>query len=114
MRQAGKHVTDRSGDGQRYAEAGRGADRRMDRLAVKGQHHGRHRAAAHELAGKPLDAQALGRALQDAGQNAAALDAYARGIEAARAKGDRQAEKEMTVFKKRLEKAAPAPGKDPR
>jgi Tfp pilus assembly protein PilF len=58
--------------------------------------------------------KALGRALQDAGQNAAALDAYARGIEAARAKGDRQAEKEMTVFKKRLEKAAPAPGKDPR
>jgi Tfp pilus assembly protein PilF len=58
--------------------------------------------------------KALGRALQDAGQNAAALDAYARGIEAARAKGDRQAEKEMTVFKKRLEKAAPGPEKDPR
>ncbi|HYR33866.1 MAG TPA: tetratricopeptide repeat protein [Burkholderiales bacterium] len=58
--------------------------------------------------------KALGRALQDAGQAAAAIEAYARGIEAARAKGDRQAEKEMTVFKKRLEKAAPAPGKDPR
>ena len=56
--------------------------------------------------------KALGRALQDAGKTAEALEAYERGIEAARAKGDRQAEKEMTVFKRRLEKAAPAPGKD--
>jgi predicted Zn-dependent protease len=58
--------------------------------------------------------KALGRALTDAGLNAEAVAAYARGIEAARSKGDRQAEKEMTVFKKRLEKAAPAPGKDRR
>ena len=58
--------------------------------------------------------KALGRALTDAGLNTEAVAAYARGIEAARAKGDRQAEKEMTVFKKRLEKAAPAPGKDRR
>jgi predicted Zn-dependent protease len=56
--------------------------------------------------------KALGRALTDAGFNAEALDAYSRGIEAARAKGDRQAEKEMAVFRKRLEKAVPAPGKD--
>jgi predicted Zn-dependent protease len=58
--------------------------------------------------------KALGRALTDAGLKAEAVAAYARGIEAARSKGDRQAEKEMTVFKKRLEKAAPAPGKDRR
>jgi tetratricopeptide (TPR) repeat protein len=58
--------------------------------------------------------KALGRSLNEAGLRAEALDAYKRGIEAARAKGDRQAEKEMTVFMKRLEKAAPAPGKDRR
>jgi tetratricopeptide (TPR) repeat protein len=58
--------------------------------------------------------KALGRSLNEAGLHAEALDAYKRGIEAARAKGDRQAEKEMTVFMKRLEKAAPAPGKDRR
>jgi len=56
--------------------------------------------------------KALGRALTDAGNRDEAREAYARGIEAARQKGDRQAEKEMTVFMKRLEKAAPAPGKD--
>ena len=58
--------------------------------------------------------KALGRSLHESGLDAQAIAAYARGIEAARAKGDRQAEKEMTVFMKRLEKAAPAPGKDPR
>ena len=58
--------------------------------------------------------KALGRALTEAGLQAEALDAYSRGIEAARAKGDRQAEKEMTVFRKRLEKAAPEPRKDPK
>ena len=58
--------------------------------------------------------KALGRSLNEAGLQAEALDAYKRGIAAARAKGDRQAEKEMTVFMKRLEKAAPAPGKDRR
>ena len=57
--------------------------------------------------------KALGRVLHESGRDAEALEAYKRGIEAARAKGDRQAEKEMTVFMKRLEKAAPAPGKDP-
>jgi tetratricopeptide (TPR) repeat protein len=58
--------------------------------------------------------KALGRSLEAAGRAEEALDAYARGIEAARGKGDRQAEKEMTVFRRRLEKAARAPGKDPR
>lgn len=47
--------------------------------------------------------KALGGALREA-QPAEALDAYRRGIDAAKAKGDRQAEKEMTVFAKRLEK----------
>jgi len=46
--------------------------------------------------------KALGKAL---GESSEALDAYRRGIEAAKQKGDRQAEKEMTVFARRLEKA---------
>ena len=58
--------------------------------------------------------KALGRALLDGGRADEALEAYRRGVDAARAKGDRQAEKEMTVFMKRLEKAARTPGKDPR
>jgi Tfp pilus assembly protein PilF len=58
--------------------------------------------------------KALGRALQEQGATEEAREAYRRGIVAAREKGDRQAEKEMTVFMKRLEKAAPAPGKDRR
>ena len=48
--------------------------------------------------------KALGRALAEAGRTDEAREAYARGIEAARAKGDRQAEKEMTVFARRLER----------
>ena len=56
--------------------------------------------------------KALGRALHDAGRDAEALETYRKGVEAARRKGDRQAEKEMTVFMRRLEKAARAPGPD--
>jgi tetratricopeptide (TPR) repeat protein len=48
--------------------------------------------------------KALGGELTASGDADAALDAYRRGIEAAREKGDRQAEKEMTVFARRLEK----------
>jgi predicted Zn-dependent protease len=48
--------------------------------------------------------KALGKALADTGRRAEAIDAYRRGIEAAGRKGDRQAEKEMRVFLKRLEK----------
>ena len=55
----------------------------------------------------------LGRTLEESGLAAEALEAYRRGIEAAHTKGDKQAEKEMTVFKRRLERAAQAPGKDP-
>ena len=58
--------------------------------------------------------KALGRSLEAAGLADQAIDAYGRGIEAARGKGDRQAEKEMTVFRRRLEKAAQTPGKDRR
>jgi len=46
----------------------------------------------------------LGKTLEQAERHAEALEAYRRGIEAARSKGDRQAEKEMTVFVRRLEK----------
>jgi Tfp pilus assembly protein PilF len=48
----------------------------------------------------------LGRTLADADRGAEAADAYRRGIEAATKKGDKQALKEMTVFLRRLEKAA--------
>jgi Flp pilus assembly protein TadD len=48
--------------------------------------------------------KALGAALADAGQESDALAAYQQGIAAARAKGDRQAEKEMAVFARRIEK----------
>lgn len=48
--------------------------------------------------------KALGRALADAGRDDEAAAAFASGIEAARARGDRQAEKEMTVFARRIGK----------
>jgi Tfp pilus assembly protein PilF len=46
----------------------------------------------------------LGKALAAAERRDEALAAYRRGIEVARAKGDRQAEKEMAVFARRLER----------
>jgi predicted Zn-dependent protease len=48
----------------------------------------------------------LGRALADSGEPAQAIEAWGHGIEAARRKGDRQAEKEMTVFSRRLARSA--------
>jgi Tfp pilus assembly protein PilF len=50
--------------------------------------------------------KALGKLLAEMNQSAEALEAYRQGIEAAKKKGDRQAEKEMTVFARRLEKRA--------
>jgi tetratricopeptide (TPR) repeat protein len=50
--------------------------------------------------------KALGKALGDLDRPAEALEAYRQGIEAAKQKGDRQAEKEMTVFARRIEKSA--------
>lgn len=47
----------------------------------------------------------LGKALAQAGRANEAVGAYRQGIEVARSKGDKQAEKEMTVFLRRLEKA---------
>lgn len=48
----------------------------------------------------------LGKALTQAGETAAAIDAYEQGIAVAEARGDLQAAKEMKVFLKRL-RAAP-------
>lgn len=50
----------------------------------------------------------LGRALAVTGDEAQALEAWRKGIAAARARGDKQAEKEMTVFARRIEKKRPA------
>jgi predicted Zn-dependent protease len=50
--------------------------------------------------------KSLGRALAEANRVDEAREAYARGIEAARARGDRQAEKEMTVFARRLDRGS--------
>ena len=49
--------------------------------------------------------KALGNTLRDLKRHEEALLAYRQGIAAARQKGDRQAEKEMTVFARRMEKA---------
>lgn len=46
----------------------------------------------------------LGRALLAAGRSAQAAEAWSRGVEAAEARGDLQAAKEMRVFLRRLEK----------
>jgi Tfp pilus assembly protein PilF len=48
--------------------------------------------------------KALGRLLAEAAREGEALEAYRQGIEAARKRGDRQAEKEMAVFLRRLER----------
>lgn len=49
----------------------------------------------------------LGKAQLEAGDAAAAGEAWRQGIAAAAARGDKQAEKEMTVFLRRLEKSRP-------
>lgn len=69
------------------------------------------RAAAHLREAVALDAgysaawKLLGRALE-AGEPGAAAEAYRRGIEAAQAKGDKQAAREMQVFLRRLGRPA--------
>ncbi|MEO8145248.1 MAG: BTAD domain-containing putative transcriptional regulator [Betaproteobacteria bacterium] len=52
--------------------------------------------------------RALGKALEACGESAQALAAYRDGIAAAQKKGDKQAEKEMTVFARRIEKRTAA------
>jgi len=50
--------------------------------------------------------RALGKALEAAGRRGEALAAFRDGVAAAQKKGDKQAEKEMAVFARRLEKHA--------
>jgi predicted Zn-dependent protease len=50
----------------------------------------------------------LGRVRRQLGDLAGAESAWTRGIEEAQARGDKQAEREMTVFLKRLRKPPPA------
>jgi Tfp pilus assembly protein PilF len=52
----------------------------------------------------------LGKSLAESQRTEEALAAFNQGIAAAQKKGDRQAEKEMTVFAKRLEKLGKQPG----
>lgn len=70
---------------------------------------GRHAEAAAQLreavARDPLYSaawKALGKALSETNALGDALQAYQQGIDAAKKKGDRQAEKEMTIFARRL------------
>jgi len=62
-----------------------------------------HDAVARD-AGYSAAWRALGKALESAGNSGDALDAYRKGIAAAHGKGDKQAEREMTVFARRIEK----------
>lgn len=68
------------------------------------------RAAEHLARAVALDPKytaawkLYGKALVGAGRNEEALSAYREGIAVAHARGDKQAEKEMTVFARRLEK----------
>ncbi len=50
--------------------------------------------------------KALGKAQGEAGDYAEAIHAYNCGIEVAQARGDKQLVKEMTVFRRRMEKLA--------
>ncbi|HEX9301941.1 MAG TPA: BTAD domain-containing putative transcriptional regulator [Casimicrobiaceae bacterium] len=68
------------------------------------------RAAEHLARAVALDARytaawkLFGKALAAVGRNADALAAYREGIAVAHARGDKQAEKEMTVFARRIER----------
>ena len=71
------------------------------------------RAATHLARAVALDPgytaawKLYAKALAAAGRPVDALAAYRSGIDVARAKGDKQAEKEMQVFARRLEKPIP-------
>ncbi|HYD56206.1 MAG TPA: tetratricopeptide repeat protein [Burkholderiales bacterium] len=81
--------------GLEYAKAG-APDRAIEQLQEAVRRDPKYSAAW----------KTLGKVLGDAGRDSDALQAYRSGIEAARARGDKQAEKEMTVFARRLEKKA--------
>jgi predicted Zn-dependent protease len=72
------------------------------------------RAVLHLTRAVALDARytaawkLFGKALLAAGRPAEAKEAWLRGIAAAQAHGDRQAEKEMQVFVRRVERAGGA------
>jgi predicted Zn-dependent protease len=69
------------------------------------------RAVIHLRAAVRLDPtysaawKALGKALSEGGACNEALEAYVQGIAVAERKGDKQAAKEMQVFRRRLEKS---------
>jgi len=84
----------RFGLGMHYLRAGDTARAATHlRVAVA---HDPHYSAAWKL---------LGKALETGGDAEAAAQAYRSGIEAADARGDKQASREMGVFLKRIEKA---------
>ncbi|HJE30133.1 MAG TPA: hypothetical protein K8U95_13225, partial [Pseudomonas nitrititolerans] len=70
------------------------------------------KAAAHLRRCVELDARysaawkLLGKALQSSGDLEGARTAWEKGLIAAQAHGDKQAEKEMTVFLRKLDKAS--------
>lgn len=75
---------------------------------------GDHAAAIDQLrhalsfdAGYSAAWKLLGKACLAVGDTPGATDAWRQGIDVARARGDKQAEKEMTVFLHRLAKEAP-------
>lgn len=69
------------------------------------------RAAGHLRRAVELDPKysaawkLLGKSLEATGDKSGAVAAYRSGIEAAEARGDKQAAKEMSVFLRRLERA---------
>ncbi|MBN8885244.1 MAG: hypothetical protein J0I77_05960 [Rudaea sp.] len=65
---------------------------------------GELRAALHFDPDYSVAWKLLGKALTGTGDAPAAIDAYRHGIAAALKRGDKQAEKEMAVFLRRLEK----------
>jgi predicted Zn-dependent protease len=71
----------------------------VDHLEAATRHDARYTAAW----------KLLGKALESAGRDAEAKAAWERGVEVARVRGDKQAEREMTVFARRVAKRQAAP-----
>ena len=67
------------------------------------------RAAAAQDPGYSAAWKLLGKSLTQINDVPGAIEAYTQGIAAAKAKGDKQAEKEMTIFLRRLVMAAVPP-----
>jgi Tfp pilus assembly protein PilF len=84
----------RFGLGSRYLAAGEAA-RAVEHL----------RSAVAQDASYSAAWKLLGKALQAAGDDAGAIEAWRSGIAAAEKRGDKQAAREMGVFLRRLEKA---------